>query len=61
MPLRMRPRIETLPVKGHFLSMYVPYNERSVESGGGTGVSGPVHGRDPNAADPTQHDARDSP
>lgn len=24
MPLRMRPRIETLPVKGHFLSTYVP-------------------------------------
>jgi hypothetical protein len=23
-PLRMRPRIDTLPVKGHFLSMYVP-------------------------------------
>jgi hypothetical protein len=23
-PFRMRPRIDTLPVKGHFLSMYVP-------------------------------------
>jgi hypothetical protein len=23
-PVRMRPRIETSPVKGHFLSMYVP-------------------------------------
>ena len=24
MPLRMRPRIDTLPVKGHFLSTYEP-------------------------------------
>ena len=24
LPVRMRPRIETSPVKGHFLSMYVP-------------------------------------
>ena len=23
-PVRMRPRIDTLPVNGHFLSMYVP-------------------------------------
>lgn len=23
-PVKMRPRMDTLPVKGHFLSMYVP-------------------------------------
>ncbi len=27
-PLRMRPRMLTLPVKGHFLSMYEPCGER---------------------------------
>ena len=29
-PFRMRPRIDTLPVNGHFLSMYVPCKDNTV-------------------------------
>lgn len=36
-PVRMRPRMETFPVKGHFLSMYVPTHRWCVRVGGGEG------------------------
>jgi hypothetical protein len=31
-PDKMRPRMDTLPVKGHFLSMYVPVFFRASDS-----------------------------
>jgi hypothetical protein len=32
-PVKMRPRMETLPVNGHFLSMYVPVREEKSDEG----------------------------